>query len=134
MTTSTCSPACASAPWCTPSSPTTRPVGPTLQARHRYVQFHRHEGNDPQIGLRLSRLLRNAGLTVLDHTGTFSVISPPPGLRPPSWAARGAMVAAGLATPDDVARWQRALERLDAQPERPTMFVPQFTATGRRPG
>ena len=104
-----------------------------LDLMDRYVQFHQQRGNDPQIGLRLGELLRSAGLTVLDHTGTFSVISPPPGLRPPSWAARDAMVAAGVATPDDVARWQRALERLDAQQERPTMFLPHFTATGRRP-
>lgn len=42
------------------------------------------------------------------------------------------MIAAGLATPHEVARWQRALEHLDAQQERPTMCLPQFTATGRR--
>jgi SAM-dependent methyltransferase len=105
-----------------------------LDLMDRYVRFHREQGNDPQVGLRLGELLRRAGLTVLTHTGTFSVVSPPPGLRPPSWAARDAMVAAGVATPDDVARWGRALEQLDAKQERPTMFVPQFIALGRREG
>jgi hypothetical protein len=104
-----------------------------LELVDRYLQLHRQRGNDPQIGLRLGELLRSAGLTVLDHQGTFSVVSMPPGLRPPAWAARDAMVAAGLATADDVERWRRALEHLDAQPERPTMFLPQFSATGRRP-
>ena len=105
-----------------------------LDLADRYVQLHRQRGNDPQIGLRLGELLRSAGLTVLDHSGTFSVIAPPPGLRPPAWAARDALVAAGLATPDDVARWRRVLDELDAQPERPTMVLPQFSAIGRRPG
>ena len=31
------------------------------------------------------------------------------GVRPPSWAAREAMVDAGIATTDDVERWDRAL-------------------------
>jgi SAM-dependent methyltransferase len=105
-----------------------------LELADRYVDFHRQRGNDPHIGLRLGELLRGAGLTVLDHSGTFGVMSLPPGLRPPSWAARDAMVAEGVASPDDVARWGRALEQLDAQEERPTMFLPQFRATGRRSG
>jgi hypothetical protein len=86
-----------------------------LELADRYVDFHRQRGNDPHIGLRLGELLRGAGLTVLDHSGTFGVMSLPPGLRPPSWAARDAMVAEGVASPDDVARWGRALEQLDAR-------------------
>jgi SAM-dependent methyltransferase len=99
----------------------------------RYIALHASMGNDLQVGYRLPRLLRNAGLEVLDHRGTFAIISPPPGVRPPPWAARDTMVAAGLATADDVARWQVALERYDSLVERPTMFVPQFTGIGRRP-
>jgi SAM-dependent methyltransferase len=105
-----------------------------LEMLDRYVDFHRARGNDPHIGLRLGELLRRAGLTVLDHSGTYGVMAMPPGLRPPSWAARDAMVDAGLATPEDVERWGRALDRLEAQEERPTMFLPLFTATGRREG
>lgn len=100
----------------------------------RYVLFHRARGNDTQIGLRLGALLRQAGLEVVEHRGTCAVLPVPVGLRPPPWVARHAMVREGVATQEDVARWQVALERLDAAVERPTMFLSQFTATGRRPG
>ncbi len=105
-----------------------------LDLAERYLEFHRSRGNDPQIGLRLGELLRSAGLTVLDHRGSYNIMTAPPGMRPPSWAARDAMVTAGLATPDDVSRWQVALERLDSQADRPMLFMPYFTATGQRPG
>jgi hypothetical protein len=100
----------------------------------RYPEFHRRRGNDPTVGLRLGRLLRDAGLEVLVHEGRYTVVQPPPGVRPPAWAAREAMVAEGLATPDDVARWGRAMERSDAAEVRPTLFAPTFIAIGRRPG
>lgn len=99
----------------------------------RYTEFHRSRGNDPQIGLRLGELLEAAGLTDLDHRGRYDVVQAPPGLRPPAWAARDAMIAAGLASAQDVARWASAFERSDAQEPRPVMFMPLFTATGRRP-
>jgi precorrin-6B methylase 2 len=98
----------------------------------RYVEFHRTRGNDPQIGLRLGELLRNAGLEVSDYRGHYNIMSPPPGMRPPQWAARDAMVASGHATAADVERWGAAFERLDAATDRPTMFAPLFSATGRR--
>ena len=99
----------------------------------RYLDFHAHRGNDTQIGLRLGELLSSAGLSVLEHSGRYTVMSAPPGLRPPAWAARDAMIAEGFATPDDVDRWQRAMERLDQQEDRPVLFAPFFTAIGRRP-
>jgi SAM-dependent methyltransferase len=99
----------------------------------RYLAFHASMGNDLQVGYRLARLLRNAGLDVVDHRGTFSIISAPPGVRPPPWAARDKMIAAGLATADDVDRWGAALDRIDRLVDRPLMFVPQFSAIGRRP-
>jgi ubiquinone/menaquinone biosynthesis C-methylase UbiE len=104
-----------------------------MELAGRYIEFHLSLGNDPQIGLRLGELLSAAGLTVLDHRGWYTVMSAPPGLRPPAWAARDAMVAEGMATPEDVARWQRALEELDAQEKRPVLFAPFFAAAGRRP-
>jgi hypothetical protein len=48
-------------------------------------------------------------------------------------AAREAMVTAGVATEDDVRRWERAFQELEAAPVRPTFFAPFFTALGRRP-
>ncbi len=99
----------------------------------RYVEFLRSRGNDPQVGLRLAELLGNAGLEVSDHRGFYNILSPQPGIRPPHWAARDAMVASGHASAADLARWQAAFEALDAAGERPTIFAPLFSATGRRP-
>ena len=53
-------------------------------------------------------------------------------MRQPPWAARDAMVAAGLATEHDLARWAGAFDRLDAAARRPTLFAPMFVALGRR--
>lgn len=99
----------------------------------RYVEWHHRRGNDLATGLRLAELLRTAGLEALDHRGRYHIFTPPPGFRPPSWAARDALVAAGLATADDIERWRSLLERLDAAAQRPTAFVPLFFAFGRRP-
>lgn len=55
----------------------------------------------------------------------------PPGLRPPALAAREAMLAAGVVTKADVDRWERELSAVDAKAERPTGFMPIFTAIGR---
>jgi ubiquinone/menaquinone biosynthesis C-methylase UbiE len=100
----------------------------------KYIEFHRRRGNDLQVGLRLGKLLGRAGLRVAVHEGHYSILSAPPGLRPPSWAAREAMVADGVATAQDVVRWEAALERMDAAEARPTVFAPVFFAIGVRPG
>lgn len=100
----------------------------------RYVEFHRSRGNDLQTGLRLARLLEAAGLDVLVHQGSYNVIAVPPGLRPPPWAAREAMLSDGVVTAEDLERWQRAFDRMDKATRRPTVFAPQFVALGRKPG
>jgi len=41
--------------------------------------------------------------------------------------------ADGTATPDDVRRWDRALQEAAAAPVPPTIFAPFFAAVGRRP-
>ena len=99
----------------------------------RYADFHAARGNDPMVGLRLAQLLERAGLVLEDFTGSYSIIALPPGVRPPLWAAREAMLAQGAATQDEIDRWGAAFERLDAQEVRPTVFAPLFTAIGRRP-
>jgi hypothetical protein len=43
------------------------------------------------------------------------------------------MLAAGVVTQDDLRRWSAALDRLDAEGAKPTLFIPQFVAIGRRP-
>ncbi len=99
----------------------------------KYARFHATRGNNPSIGLRLSHLLRAAGLEVTSFTGGYSIIDAPPGMRPPSWAAREAMLAEGAATPEDVERWKAAFVRSDAAATRPMIFAPSFVAIGRKP-
>lgn len=99
----------------------------------RYARFHAMRGNDPRMGLRLGHLLRAAGLEVASFTGTYTIIEAPPGMRPPAWAAREAMLADGAATTEDVERWRAAFSRSDAAATRPTIFAPSFVAVGRRP-
>jgi hypothetical protein len=98
-----------------------------------YIEFNRRRGNDLQAGLRLGKLFSRAGLRVTTHEGRYSIISAPPGLRPPPWAAREAMVAEGVAGLQDIARWGAALERMDAAKARPTVFAPNFICIGVKP-
>jgi hypothetical protein len=113
----------------------TRPSDPDVDdLNDRYWQWHALQGNDTSVGLRLPELLAGAGLVVVEFSGRYSIIVVPPGLRPPSRAARDALVASGVATPDDVARGEAAFVRADGWERRPTSFVPMFCAIGRRPG
>lgn len=108
-----------------------RPTNPGVEElTAAYLRFHAGQGNDLQPGLRLRDLLGAAGLDVLGYRGWYNIVTPPPGVRPPSWAARAAMVAAGVATEEDIARWEAALEELSAQ--QPTIFATLFGAVGRR--
>lgn len=61
------------------------------------------------------------------------IIKPEPGVRGPAWAAREALVQAGLAEQADIQRWSSAFERADGQQDRPTMFAPLFVGIGRAP-
>lgn len=111
-----------------------RPSDPDVEdLNDRYWQWHAVMGNDLSVGLRLGDLLAAAGLEVLHFSGRYQMFQMPPGLRPPSWAAADAMMAAGLASGSDVARWSAALERIDGGAERPTIFAPTFFAYARRP-
>ena len=105
-----------------------------VDLRERYIEFHRRLGNDPSVGLRLGQLLSRAGLEVIEHAGHWGVLAMPTGMRHPAWAAREAMVGAGVASQADVVRWQAAYDRADASPDRPTLFLPILSAAGRRPG
>jgi SAM-dependent methyltransferase len=99
----------------------------------RYGAFRSARGDDNRAGLRLADRLVRAGLEVVEFRGRYFIGQPPPGVRPPSWAAREAMVTAGVATADDVRRWDRAFQEVAAAPVPPTIFAPFFTAVGRRP-
>jgi FkbM family methyltransferase len=108
-----------------------RDADPDIADLHeKYVLYQNSRGNDLQVGLRLGQLIARAGLQVVAHEGHYSIVTPPPGLHPPAWAARESMMAAGVATTEDLARWERALERMDHATVRPTVFAPNFFAIG----
>ncbi len=97
----------------------------------RYFEFHRARGNDLTVGAKLGWLLERAGLAVESFRGGGPVLRQPPALRPPSWAAREAMVAAGFADAADLARWEDAFRRSDQLAVRPWMTMPVYVALGR---
>ncbi len=99
----------------------------------RYQEWHAQQGNDLSVGLRLGELLVGAGLVDVEHHGRYLIFPVAPGSRPPGWAARDALAAAGLATQEDIERWEGAFGRFDELEPRPTTFVSQFVAFGRRP-
>lgn len=108
------------------------PIEAIADVTDRYVEFHSGRGNDPLVGLRLGRLLAEAGLVDVVHAGNIVVNPVPLGLRPPAWAAREAMLADGVVDQSVIDRWAAGFEQADAMVDRPTMFVPQYIATGRR--
>lgn len=99
----------------------------------RYERFHRKRGNDLSVGLRLDELLEAAGLAVVDFRGHIDIAEIPPGVRGPAWAARGMLVGDGLATEDDLARWNAAFERLERAGTTLKIFAVRYTAFGRLP-
>lgn len=69
---------------------------------------------DVSAGLRLGERLVRVGLEILEFRGTYLIGPVLAGMRTPPWAARDAMVAAGVATEEDVARWASAFDWFDA--------------------
>ena len=80
----------------------------------RYRQFHTGLGNDLSVGLRLGELLVRAGRENVYHQGRYTIVRPRPGMRPPPWAAREQMLAAGAITDSDIATWQASSSDLTA--------------------
>lgn len=98
----------------------------------RYREMHRRRGNDLTVGTRLDELLTAAGLDVITFEGHTTVLTPPPGMRGPAWAARDTLITEGLATPDDVARWDEAFERTEPTRGGLRFFAANFIAVGRK--
>lgn len=109
------------------------PDHPAPDLDERYCELLVRRGSDLLVGLRLGALLERAGLVIETYRCSAPVLRLPPGVRPPSWAARDALVDAGLADAADLARWDAAFTASDAAPERPWLFAPAFVALGRRP-
>lgn len=97
----------------------------------RWLEMLRGAGCDVAVGARLRHLIKDAGLDLTDADARFDVFSRT-GNRPPEWAARDAMIRAGLADEGDARRWEEALSRMDRDGRDPIVFVPMFRATGRR--
>lgn len=95
----------------------------------RYRELHRRRGDDLDVGARLDELLRASGLDLVHYQGRIDVVTPPPGLRGPAWAARDALVSEGLATDGDVARWDAAFNQATGPV---TFFASTFNAFARR--
>ncbi|MGW1674967.1 class I SAM-dependent methyltransferase [Streptomyces sp. NPDC002324] len=98
----------------------------------RYHELHRRQGDDLAVGTRLDELLTAAGLEVSAYEGHINVLTPPPGMRGPAWAARETLLAEGLATPDDIARWDEAFRRAEQSPAGLRFFGNTYVAVGRR--
>jgi SAM-dependent methyltransferase len=108
------------------------PTAPISELHERYQAYQRVRGNDPGIGTRLPELLESAGLEVEAFRASCRPRLRGAGQRGPSWAARRAMVEAGVATEDDLERWGHEFEELDAQAKQPWITGCVFKAVGRR--
>jgi SAM-dependent methyltransferase len=102
-----------------------------VELQERYLALRAARGDDNAAGLRLADRLVRVGLELIEFRGRYVIRELSPRLRSPAWAAREAMVAAGMATVEDLRRWERAFEATAACPG--TFFAPMFTAIGRRP-
>jgi ubiquinone/menaquinone biosynthesis C-methylase UbiE len=99
----------------------------------RWFALMRHRGNDLRIGEKLGRLLVEHGLELIDRFARY--MRGPVGedyWRGGPWAARQALVDAGLATNDDVGRWDAAFSRLFSLPSDRVFFTPFYRAIGMR--
>jgi SAM-dependent methyltransferase len=99
----------------------------------RWRDWMRDLGNDLSIGARLAELAAAAGLEVTELAADYDVVELGARTRPPAWAARVAMVAAGVATEADVERWDSALQRAERQSGERLVYVPLFRVVARRP-
>jgi hypothetical protein len=99
-------------------------AGPDLgDMMARYLEFHRGRGNDPSIGVRLARLLESAGLHVISFHGAYGIMTVPPGIRPPAWAARQRMLTDRIIDHGMLRRRETRPQPARHIPVRPTIFA-----------
>jgi SAM-dependent methyltransferase len=111
-----------------------RPENPVFdEINERYREFQQARGGDMRVGLRLDLLLASSGLDVEAYRGFYNIVALPPGVRGPAWAARDAMLQAGVVSQEDIERWAAAFAARDAQGEQSTLFASLFVAVGRKP-
>lgn len=107
------------------------PIADLADLTDRYVDYLRSVGRNPAAGPEMGSTLLRAGFELAGRHAEYVMPPPGRGVRPPSWAAREAMVAAGIATADDVTRWDRALT--DHHPNAVSYFVALHLIVGRAP-
>lgn len=98
----------------------------------RYTEFHRHLGNDTQVGSHLTSMVRNAGLEVVRDSVTFdrfdaSIVSD----GWPLLAVQDAMIAAGRLEPDELAHLVAVRTRFGERPGS-AVEIPMHIVIGRR--
>ncbi len=107
------------------------PIADLTDLTERYIDYLRSVGRNPAAGPEMGSTLVRAGFELAGRHAEYVMPPPGRGVRPPSWAAREAMVAAGIASDDDVERWDRALtDHLDNAVSR---FVALHLIIGRAP-
>lgn len=112
------------------------PTDPDMaEERQRFKDLLGRQGNDVGVGSNLGRLLKDAGMEVVDLKSRFDV----------HWAqdmtdsvtsvqaARESILAAGMASEQDARRWDEARRRYFAKPKGKYFCVSVFTAVARRP-
>jgi hypothetical protein len=82
--------------------------------------------------VRLARLLESAGLHVISFHGAYSIMTVPPGIRPPAWAARQRMLTDRIIDHGMLRRRETRPQPARHIPVRPTIFAPQFITIGQR--
>jgi 2-polyprenyl-3-methyl-5-hydroxy-6-metoxy-1,4-benzoquinol methylase len=103
------------------------------ELRERYAEFQVARGGALQVGLHLDELLHGAGLEPVTYTGVGDVLALPRGVRGPVWAARQQMLADGIVSAEDLARWDAEFTALETAGTSLTIFSPRWLAVGRRP-
>ena len=111
-----------------------RPVDADLQdLMDRYWQMLADKGCERLAGPSLGAYAEDAGLEVVSRHPRIDAIPLLPGLRPPAWAARQAMLDSGHCTADDIARWEEAFARNDAAGTSNVLFGPMYALVARKP-
>ena len=113
---------------------------PDADLVHLLASYNEHleaKGTPATVGPNLGSLLLDAGVVGIERQAELVTSPGVPGLRPPAWAAREAIVASGHATAADVERWDAALSAREAAAAaggaQVAQFLPLYRTSGRKP-
>lgn len=107
------------------------PIADLVDLTDRYIAYLRSVGRNPSAGPMMGSTLVAAGFELAGRHAEYVMPPRGTGVRPPSWAARDTMVEAGIATPEDVERWDRAFT--DNVDDVVNTFVAGHIVVGRKP-